>query len=105
MAKSNETQDEKIFAVISYLWILCFIPLLMKKGNKFIMFHAKQGLVLFICSLAVWIIGIVPFIGGLIGLLGSLLWGIISIIGMVQALMGNSWEIPLLGEYAKKISL
>ncbi len=104
MAENKEIQEGKIFAVIAYLWILCLVPLLLKKENKFALFHAKQGLVLFICEIALWIIGIVPILGW-ISVLGSLACGILALIGIIQALMGNYWKMPLLGDYAEKINI
>lgn len=105
MAETKDVQEGKIFALIGYLWILCLVPLLLKKENKFALFHAKQGLVLFICEIAVWIIGIIPFLGWAICIAGSVACGVVSIIGMVQALMGNYWKIPVLGDYAEKINI
>jgi len=105
MSEDKEIQEGKIFALISYLWILCLVPLLLKKENKFAMFHAKQGLVLFICEIALWIIGIIPILGWLISIVGSLICGILSLVGIIQALMGNYWKIPVLGDYAEKISI
>ena len=105
MAESKGVQDGKIFAVLSYLWILCFIPLLLKKNNKFAVFHAKQGLVLFIAEIALWIIGIVPVLGWFISIVGSLLCGILALVGIVQALMGKYWKMPILGDYAEKIKI
>ena len=105
MAESKGVQDGKIFAVLSYLWILCFIPLLLKKDNKFAVFHAKQGLVLFIAEIALWIVRIVPILGWFISIVGSLLCGILALVGIVQALMGKYWKMPILGDYAEKIKI
>ena len=105
MADNKEIQEGKVFAVIAYLWILCLVPLLLKKENKFALFHAKQGLVLFICEIALWLIGIIPILGWLISILGSLACGILALVGIIQALMGNYWKMPLLGDYAEKISI
>jgi len=98
-------QEGKIFAVVAYLWILCLIPLFFKKENKFALFHGKQGLVLFIGELALWLIGIIPFIGWLILFAGTLTCGVLSLIGIVQALLGNFWKMPVLGDIAEKISI
>ncbi|MBI5144164.1 MAG: zinc ribbon domain-containing protein, partial [Candidatus Omnitrophica bacterium] len=48
MPNDKEVLEGKPFAILSYLWILCLVPLILKKENRFAMFHAKQGLVLFI---------------------------------------------------------
>ena len=44
--------SENVYAILSYLWILCLIPVLMKKEDEFVKFHAKQGLMLFIVEVA-----------------------------------------------------
>jgi len=43
----NKMDENKIMAILSYLSILCLIPLFTKKDNEFVYYHAKQGLVLF----------------------------------------------------------
>ena len=63
MAEDKEVQEGKIFAVIGYLGILCLIPLLFKKDNKFALFHGKQGLVLFLGWIAVGIVMMIPVLG------------------------------------------
>ena len=40
------SQDDKIIAAFGYLWILFIIPLLFKKNNEFVQFHAKQSMLL-----------------------------------------------------------
>ncbi len=101
----KELQEGKVFAVIGYLGILCIIPLVLKKDNKFALFHAKQGLVLFICEVGAAIINIVPILGQLIWILAVLVFGILSLAGIVQSLMGNYWKIPVIGDLAEKISI
>ena len=44
----QEVREGKFFAVISYVSFLCIITLILKKSNKFALYHAKQGLVLFV---------------------------------------------------------
>ncbi len=99
------TTDDNIIAAIGYLWLLFLVPLLLKKGNKFCEFHAKQGLVLFIFSLIITVIGALPILGWLIAFFGWILIIIFALIGFVNALQGKEWEIPYLGKYAKRINL
>ena len=94
-----------LYAILSYLWVLCLIPLLLKKDDKAVMFHAKQGLVLFICEAAFFIIGIVPLLGWFIAQVGIFICGVISIIAIVQVLMGNEWKIPIIADWAEKIKI
>ncbi|MBP7056311.1 MAG: hypothetical protein KBB52_05630 [Candidatus Omnitrophica bacterium] len=101
--ESQEVLDGKAYALLSYLWILCLIPLLLKKDNKFALFHAKQGLVLFIAELVVGFVGVIPFLGWAVLFFGTLLFGILSLVGVVQVLMGNYWKMPVVGDAAEKI--
>ena len=101
--ESQEVLDGKAYALLSYLWILCLIPLLVKKDNKFALFHAKQGLVLFIAELVVGFVGVIPFLGWAVLFFGTLLFGILSLVGVVQVLMGNYWKRPVVGDAAEKI--
>lgn len=96
---------ENVYAILSYLWILCLVPILMKKEEDFVKFHARQGLMLFIIEVAVGIIGIIPFVGPIIYVLGMLACGVLSIIGIVQVLKGNKWKMPLISDWAEQIKI
>ena len=98
--------ETTIMASIAYLGPLVLVPLLTKRENQFIMFHVKQGLVLFgiwVASLFILMItlGILAPITGLInfGLL------ILSIIGILNALKMKEIEVPITGKLAGKIKL
>ncbi len=105
MPEDKEIQEGKIFAVIGYLGILCLIPLLFKKENKFALFHGKQGLILFLGEIALAIISIIPFLGWFVSFFGVLLFGILSLIGIIQSLVGNYWRIPVVADLADKFNI
>ena len=102
------TSDEKVMGAIAYLGILFLVPLLTKKDSKFAMFHAKQGMVLFIIEVILWIINFV-LIASLFGVLflGWILWiiwmivAIFALIGLIQALSGKYWKLPIFGGWAE----
>ena len=102
--KDPEIQDAQFFAAIGYLSFLCFVPLMLKKGNKFALFHGKQALVLCILEIAAFILKVVPVLGDLVCSLGVVVFGILSLIGIVKVLMGEKWEIPVVHEIASKIT-
>jgi uncharacterized membrane protein len=104
--KNSGMQDDKVMAAIAYIWVLCFVTLLMKKDNEYCQFHAKQGLVLFLFSFVVMVLGMIPVLGWFIVLpIGWLIIVVLSILGILNALQGKKWEMPFLGKYAKKINL
>jgi fumarate reductase subunit D len=99
-----EIQDGKFFAAIGYLNVLCFVPIYLKKGNKFAQFHGKQALVLFILEIAAGIISIVPAIGDLISRFAFVIFGILSLIGIIKVLMEEYWEMPVIYEISTRIN-
>src|SRR3954454_17387976 len=50
-----QSSDRTVMLVLSYLGILCLIPLLAKKDDPEVQWHAKNGLALFFAEL-VWIV-------------------------------------------------
>ena len=104
-SQDPEIQDAKFFAVIGYLNVLCFVPLLLKKGNKFAQFHGKQALVLFILEIAASILKVVPALGDLVFTVAFVVFGILSLIGVMKVLMGEYWEMPVIYEISNRISL
>lgn len=102
--KDPEVQDAQFFAAIGYLSFLCFVPLVLKKENKFALFHGKQALVLFIFEAAAAILKVLPLIGDLVFMLSFVVFGILSLIGIVKVLMGERWEIPVVHEIADRIT-
>jgi uncharacterized membrane protein len=101
----TEERSGNLYAVLSYIWVLCLIPLLLKKDDEFAFFHAKQGLVLFIAEVAFSMISIIPILGWVVGPLGMLICGILALIGIIQVLMGNKWKMPVIGDWAEKITV
>ena len=98
-------KEGKVFAIVAYLGILCLLPLLLKKENKFALHHGKQGLVLFIGEVIGSIIGVLPLIGWVLFPFLMLAFFIISIIGIIQAASGNYWRAPIIADFADKINL
>lgn len=114
MAKKKKASEQKknddkiVFAwLAAFLSIIGFvIALLVKPKNKYVMFYAKQSLVVFIfaviCSLISFIIGWVPFIGWLISLGLSLLTTIFWFFSWIYALTGKEKEVPVIGVFSKE---
>jgi uncharacterized membrane protein len=99
--KDRDVDQNKVMAAISYVWILCLVPLFLKRHSKFCQFHAKQGLVLFILEVLGWLIFWVPLVGWLLFIYII----VMAVLGIMNALQGNYWEMPALGKYARKINL
>jgi uncharacterized membrane protein len=98
--------QDKIMLVLAYFGCLSLIPYLTVKDSEFVTWHARQGLVLLGAevligvglSLGLTVIGIGACLGPILnlGFLG------LSIMGVVKALRGERWRIPVLADLADK---
>ena len=95
--KTNINQDameNSGIAAFSYASFLFVVPLLLKKDSEFAQFHAKQGMI--ICALEVLFFWMPPIFFILI---------LISMIGIVKSLHGETWKIPFINTWSEKIKL
>ena len=100
-SKDKDVEDNRVIAALSYLWVLCLVPLLMKRKSKFAQFHAKQGLVLFVAELVGSLLFWFPFFGQVL----MLVFLVVSILGIVKALNGEWWKMPYVYEWSKKFNI
>ncbi len=103
--------DEVLYGILSYLGILVLIPYFTQKNNSAVMFHAKQGMVLLISWVVLFmvsiIIGFIPVIGLIWALFSWVLYviiGIISIIGIINVVQGQQKYVPIFGKFSEKIN-
>jgi len=93
-------------AVLAYLGILIIIPFLMAKNDPFVKFHIKQGLVLVIIEIAVWVLAT---------MLVWQLWQILQIVnlatlvlaiyGIVNVIQHKEVELPVVGSFAHSFTI
>ena len=103
----KEMKDGRLMAILSYLGILALIPFFAEKNNKYVLYHVKQGLNLFIWEI----------IGGIaVGIIAALLWRLwiitniidtvfglailaLSLIGIVNVVNGKAKELPVINKF------
>ena len=98
-------KDGKLFAIVAYIGILCLLPILVKKENKYALHHGKQGLVIFISFVIVVFLPIIPILGWILCPILFIILVIFSLIGIIQAATGNYWRAPIIADLADKIKL
>ena len=103
---AKDIEENKVMAILAYIGILVLIPLLAAKESKFARYHTNQGFTLFLfgfCSCVVLeILGIIPVVGIVFTILGSLVglcFFILMILGIVNAAQGFAKELPFIGKY------
>jgi fumarate reductase subunit D len=92
-------EQDKIMLVLAYLGILALIPLLTVKDSEYVKWHAKQGTVLFVAMFVLTLVfGIFPILECPL----FVLWGVLTIMGIVKAVGGVRWRMPVLADLSEK---
>jgi uncharacterized membrane protein len=98
--------------VLSYLGFLALVPFFAKKDDPEIQWHAKNGVALFGAEVVWVILEIVlafvriPFLGCGVSVIGCVVWiGFLalSIIGIMKAVKGERFRIPIITDMAEKM--
>lgn len=106
-ATAKDVEEGKACAALSYLLvgvIWYFADEKMRK-NAFAGFHARQGLVFLIVwvgvSIFAWILYWIPVIGWILNWLLWLSLFVLFVLGIVNAVNGETKELPVIGSWAK----
>ncbi|HUP46430.1 MAG TPA: DUF4870 domain-containing protein [Thermoanaerobaculia bacterium] len=106
------SSDRTLMVVLSYLWILALIPLLTKKDDREIQWHAKNGLAILIAEVAIWILfTILSFaIGDVMGCgltaVSCVVWIgflVVRILCIVKGVNGQRFRVPMISDFADKM--
>jgi uncharacterized membrane protein len=97
--------NDNLMAAASYLlgFVTGIIFLLVEKDSKFVRFHAMQSTILFggIFILNI-VLGFVPLLGWLVGLILSFAAFVLWIVCMWKAFQGEMFKVPYVGDLAEK---
>ena len=87
--------------VLAYLGPLLVISFLTAKDDPFVKFHIKQGLVLLVIEIAIWMIGMIgiSYIWTILTLL-NLATFVLAVIGIINVINGKEKELPIVGKYS-----
>lgn len=106
----SNSSDRTLMLVLSYLGIFALIPLLTKKDDPEIQWHAKNGLALFIGQIVIYIglsvIGHFMHIGLVVTCISCILplvFLVIWILCIMKALKGERYRIPVITDIAEKM--
>lgn len=102
--------DSKTYAFLAtFLSIVGFlIALMTKKDDEYVMYYAKQSLVIFILAVVITIVNqilfAIPVIGLIVYWVLSLILLLIWILSWVYALSGEKKNIPIISDFANKFN-
>lgn len=84
--------ESNLLAAISYIWLLCLIPLFFARKNSFAQFHARQGVVLLVLEL---LFGWFPVF--------LIIFIVASVFGFLKAMQGEKWNMPVVKTILEKV--
>jgi uncharacterized membrane protein len=105
MAKTSTGLEQNVAGLLCYVlgWITGVIFIVIEKENKFVRFHAMQSIVVFgILTIARIVLGWIPLIGWVLGIIISILMFVLWIILMIKAFQGEMFKLPWAGNFAEK---
>jgi len=98
------TEEQRMAAVMAYIPVICFVPLLKMRDDPYVYFHARQGLVLFFLEIVAFIFSF-PH-------LSQLFWTVMiiacigaAVAGAMFAMQGKMHKLPLIGDVAEKLKV
>ena len=105
------SSDRTIMLVLSYLGILALIPLFVKKDDKEVQWHAKNGLGLTVAWILLWIViaivehfmpGVVSCGIAVIHCVLALGFLAVIVLAIMKALKGERMRFPVISDFADK---
>lgn len=111
-APGGASSDRTLMVVLAYLWILALIPLLTKKEDREVQWHAKNGLAILVAEIAVWLIFfilgfVIPDIAGCgLSMISCIVWIgflVLRIVCIVKATSGQRLRVPVISDFADKM--
>lgn len=97
MTNSNTTNsNEKIMCILAYL--IFFLPLIVIPNSEDGKFHANQGLLVLLLSIALSIVAMIPILGWIIGIFGWIFVVVLIVMGMINANNMEMKDLPLIGQ-------
>jgi uncharacterized membrane protein len=94
----SEGKTIAIIAYITFIGLIIAFVLNIEKKNSFALYHIRQSLGLVLVALVLGIVNIIPILGWVVSIVGSIILLIMCISGLMSALNGKEKPVFLLGE-------
>jgi uncharacterized membrane protein len=100
----TDIQENTAIALLSYISILCFVPLLLKKKSPYAQFHARQGLALFIIEVCAGVLSWTILLSPIAAIIYFVCM-LFSLYGIYLCWTGQTKEIPLVSTIAHRLNI
>jgi len=96
----NASDNRKVMAILAYIGPLVIVSYILAAKDPFVKFHVKQGLVLFVTWVAIWIITTIVIFFAPIAMLIQLAIAVLSILGIINVINNKEAELPIVGKFS-----
>jgi uncharacterized membrane protein len=103
--QKSEVSQKTVMGILAYLGILVVIPYMTSKEDPFVKFHIRQGLVLLVIEVVIWLLGMVFWPLWILLNLVNLAVLVLAIMGIVNVVKNQEKKLPLVGDYAKYFNI
>lgn len=107
MSNSTTGLSSNIAGLLCYVlgWITGLVFILIEQKDSFVRFHAMQSIITFGGLTLVSILSsFIPFLGGIVAPLLSILGLVLWIILMIKAFQNQRFKLPFVGDLAEQYS-
>ncbi len=101
--KRKAGRRSRVMAIMSYLGILCLIPLVFSRDDEYVDFHARQGVALWIWGVVAILALYLPGVGKIFFNFSILIITFLSLVGMVAVVFDRAWRLPFVHHLAMKL--
>ncbi len=107
----EDPKDPRIIAFVTTFFSLVgfILALFLWREEEYVMFYAKQSLIIFIVSIVAGILtnllSLIPFAGGIINSVIGIAIFALWLMSWIYALSGQKKDVPIIGILARKIKL
>lgn len=94
-------EQNKTISIVAYITVIGLVVafiLNQDKKDPLSSFHIRQSLGILITGVGISLLGIIPFLGWLMVIVGSLLVFIMWVFGLLSAINGEMKPVPVLGD-------
>jgi uncharacterized membrane protein len=102
-------QKNTLMAILAYVGPLVIVSYLVAKDDPFVKFHIKQGLVLFVIEVVLWVLmdmfyWQIYMLWPLIDLIDLAIL-VFAVMGIVNAAQGKEVQLPIIGSWSSSFPI
>ena len=100
MFEEEDIRRTNILSALCYLsFLFVILGLLIEPNSKFLRYHINQSIILYIFGILCGLVAIIPFLGWIAAVIGSVACIVFMVMGIVRAFKGQAKDLPIIGKY------